>query len=100
MEETIEQIKSGAMLINTARGALVDELAVKQALEQNKLSAYATDVLSTEPMSKDCPLLNAKNTIITPHVAWAAYETRQRLMKIAKENLQAFLEGTPINQVN
>lgn len=99
-EKTIEQIKSGAMLINTARGALVDELAVKQALEQNKLSAYATDVLSTEPMSKDCPLLNAKNTIITPHVAWAAYETRQRLMKIAKENLQAFLEGTPINQVN
>ena len=99
-EQTIKQIKPGAMLINTARGPLVDERAVKQALEQNKLSAYATDVLSTEPMAEDCPLLNTPNTIITPHVAWAAYETRQRLMKIAKENLQAFLADKPINQVN
>ena len=89
-----------AMLINTARGPLVDENAVAKALKSGVLSAFAADVLSAEPMAKDCPLLNCENTIITPHVAWAGLETRQRLMNIAVENLSAFLAGNPINQVN
>lgn len=99
-EETLKLVKPSAMLINTARGPLVDENAVAKALKSGVLSAFAADVLSAEPMAKDCPLLNCENTIITPHVAWAGLETRQRLMNIAVENLSAFLAGNPINQVN
>lgn len=98
-DETLKIIKSGAMLINTARGPLVDENAVAKALHSGKLVSYAADVLSTEPMSADCPLLGCKNTIITPHVAWAGLETRQRLMNIAVDNLKAFIAGKPQNQV-
>lgn len=98
-EKTLQIVKDGAMLINTARGPLVDELAVKNALESGKLKCFAADVLSSEPMAKNCPLLNCKNTIITPHVAWAGFETRQRLMNIAVDNLKSFLECKPQNQV-
>ena len=98
-EKTLQLIKDGAMLINTARGPLVDEKAVKNALESGKLGCFAADVLSSEPMSKDCPLLGCENTIITPHVAWAGYETRQRLMNIAVNNLKSFLDGNIQNQV-
>lgn len=98
-EDTLKLVKKGSMLINTARGPLVDEVAVAKALKSGNLSAFAADVLSTEPMTKDCPFLGCKNTIITPHVAWAGFETRQRLMNIAVDNLKAFLSGKPQNQV-
>ena len=98
-ENTLKLVKKGSMLINTARGPLVDEVAVAKALKSGILSAFAADVLSTEPMTKDCPFLGCENTIITPHVAWAGFETRQRLMNIAVNNLKAFLEGKPQNQV-
>lgn len=98
--DALKKIKDGALLINTARGPLVDEQAVRDALDSGKLRGYATDVLSSEPMSEDCPLLNAKNCVITPHVAWAAKETRERLLSIAVENLRSFLNGKVINRVN
>lgn len=98
-EKSLKLVKKKAMLINTARGPLVDELAVKNALVSGDLAFYAADVLSSEPMDKNCPLLGCKNTLITPHVAWAGFETRQRLMNIAVENLKSFLDGKPINQV-
>ena len=95
-EDTLKLVKKGSMLINTARGPLV---AVAKVLKSGNLSAFAADVLSTEPMTKDCPFLGCENTIITPHVAWAGFETRQRLMNIAVDNLKAFLAGKPQNQV-
>ena len=98
-EKSLKLVKKKAMLINTARGPLVDELAVKNALVSGDLAFYAADVLTSEPMDKNCPLLGCKNTLITPHVAWAGFETRQRLMNIAVENLKSFLDGKPINQV-
>lgn len=99
-EETLSKIKHGAILINTARGGLVDERAVRKALEEKVLSGYACDVISEEPMKKDSPLLNAPNCIITPHIAWAAKETRIRLLNIAVENLRGFLNEKIVNQVN
>ena len=97
---TISKIKKGALLINTARGGLIDEDAVRNALDKNELSGFAADVLTVEPMSADCPLYNAPNCVITPHVAWAAKETRIRLLNIAVENLRSFLNGKTINKVN
>ena len=98
--DSLKKIKKGALLVNTARGALVDEQAVREALENKTLSGFACDVLSEEPMSKDCPLLNAPNCVITPHVAWAAKETRVRLLDIAVENLRSYMNGKVINKVN
>lgn len=98
--DSIAKIKKGALLVNTARGALVDEDAVRKALDENLLSGFAADVLAMEPMSKDCPLLNAPNCVITPHVAWAAKETRVRLLDIAIENLRSFVNGKVVNKVN
>ena len=98
--EFIENMKDGAALINTARGAVIDDSAVSKALECGKLSYFGADVLSCEPPKKDNPLLSAKNTFLTPHIAWAAYETRLRLLEILNSNVKAFLEGNPINVVN
>ena len=98
--EFIKNMKNGAALINTARGAIIDEAAVSKALECGKLSYFGADVLSCEPPEKDNPLLSAKNTFLTPHIAWAAYETRLRLLEILNSNVKAFLEGNPINVVN
>ena len=92
-------MKPSAVLINTARGPLVDEEAVCAALKEGRLAGYAADVLSVEPMKKDNPLLTAPNCIITPHVAWAAKETRQRLMGIAVENVRSFLAGSAQNLI-
>ena len=91
--------KRGALLINTARGPIVDEAALCRALESGQLSGAAVDVLETEPMSADCPLLHAPNCVITPHVAWAPLTTRQRLLGIVTDNLRQFLRGTPVNVV-
>ena len=97
---TISRMKNGAILLNTARGALIDEEAVAEALRIGKLRAAAVDVVTDEPIPADSPLLNAPNCIITPHIAWAPLESRQRVMDITEDNIRAFLAGTPQNLVN
>ncbi len=97
--ETLSLCKPGTFLVNTSRGAVVDEKALLQALSAGQLSGAALDVLETEPMAKDCPLFGAKNCVITPHVAWAPLTTRQRLLSIVAENLRQYLRGTPVNVV-
>ena len=99
-EKTFAKMKDGAIFVNTARGAIMDENAVAAALESGKLAYAAIDVLEQEPMARDCVLCGAKNCIITPHIAWAPMETRERLMGIVCDNLRAFLNGTPKNVVN
>ena len=98
--DAIAKMKDGAILINTARGGVIVDQDVADALNSGKLRAAAMDVVTTEPIPADNPLLGAKNCFITPHIAWAALETRQRLMDRAVANLQAFLDGKPINVVN
>lgn len=88
-------LKPSALLVNTARGALVDEAAVAHALEMGKLAGYAADVLSTEPPAPDNPLLAAPRVYLTPHLAWASPEARQRLLAVSVDNLRAFLSGDP-----
>lgn len=97
--ESIARMKDGVILINTARGALVDEIALREALESGKVKAAAVDVVSTEPIHTDNPLLGLDNCLITPHIAWANKESRQRLMDVAMENVQAYLDGHPIHNV-
>ncbi len=97
--QTFAKMKDGAFFINTSRGGTVDEQALFDALESGKISGAAVDVLKTEPMTKDCVLANAKNLIITPHTAWAPYTTRERVLKIAVDNVKAFLNGNPTNKV-
>ena len=94
------KMKDGAIFINTSRGPVVDEQALANALNSGKLAGAGLDVLSTEPPATDNPLLTAKNCLITPHIAWAAYETRARLLDILQENIAAYLNGTPQNVVN
>lgn len=98
--EVLNQMKPTAILINTGRGPLVDEQALADALNAGKIMASAVDVLSTEPPKADNPLLTAKNCYITPHIAWATIEARQRLMDIAVGNVKAFIDGNPVNVVN
>ena len=93
-------MKDGARLINTARGGLVDETAMVEALNSGKLAGAALDVISSEPMAKDSPLFGAKNLIVTPHIAWASKEARERLMGIAVSNVKAYLDGKPRNVVS
>ena len=93
-------MKNSAILINTARGGLVDEKAVRDALDSGKIAGYAADVVLEEPIDPNCPLLGAKNCVLTPHIAWAPRETRERLFDIASENIRAFLSGNPQNVVN
>ena len=88
------------MLINTSRGPLIVEEDLKEALDCGKLGGAAVDVVSIEPIRNDNPLLTAKNVIITPHIAWAPRESRQRLMDVAVGNLKAFIDGNPQNVVS
>lgn len=99
-KKTLSAMKQTAVLINTSRGPVVDEQALANALNADKISGAAVDVLSAEPATRDNPLLSAKNCIITPHIAWAAKETRARLISILEENLKAYLNGKPQNKVN
>ena len=99
-EEAIAKMKDGAILLNTSRGGLLNEAAVSQALETGKLSYAAVDVVSQEPILAGNPLLSAPNCIITPHMAWAPVESRQRLMACVEQNLAAFLRGRAQNVVN
>ena len=97
--ENIQKMKDGVILINTARGKLVDEQALAEALISGKVAALGSDVLAQEPPVDKSPLMDAPNTIITPHVAWAPRKTRQRLFDIALENIVSFLDGYPKNMV-
>ena len=93
-------MKDKVLLINTSRGGLINEQDLADALNSNKIYAAAVDVVSKEPMNAENPLLSAKNCIITPHIAWATKEARERLMHTAVGNLKSYLEGNPINLVN
>ena len=98
-EERLAMMHEGSVLINTSRGALVDENAVADALASGHLLAYGADVMSKEPPRADNPLLSQARAYLTPHIAWATFEARQRLMKIAVENVTAFVEGHPHNVI-
>lgn len=97
---TLARMKPTAILINTGRGPLIDENAVAEALADGRLAAYCADVLSTEPPASDNPLLTAPRCYLTPHIAWATREARQRLISIAAANLRAFMLGHPVNVVS
>ncbi|WP_027390826.1 D-2-hydroxyacid dehydrogenase [Chrysiogenes arsenatis] len=92
-------MKTGALLVNTGRGQLIDDVAVAQALHDGHLGGYASDVMSQEPPRAENPLLSAPRCFLTPHIAWATAEARQRLLVIVVENIQAFLQGTPCHRV-
>ena len=98
--ESIAKMKDGVILINTARGALLDEQAVADALASGKIRGAAVDVTTVEPIRKDNPLLSAPNCIITPHMAWTPLEARTRLLNTVRDYINAFCEGSPIHVVN
>lgn len=98
-EKMFAKFKDGAYFINTARGGVIDETALKDALVSGKLSGAAIDVLETEPMQQECELINLPGLSVTPHVAWAPIETRKRLLGIVTDNLNSFISGTPKNVV-
>ncbi|MDR1623345.1 MAG: D-2-hydroxyacid dehydrogenase [Synergistaceae bacterium] len=99
-KDSIAKMKDGVIIINNSRGPLVVEQDLADALNNGKVYAAGLDVVSSEPIKGDNPLLSAKNCIITPHISWAPKESRQRLMNIAVENLKSFLGGQPVNVVN
>ena len=98
--DTIAKMKDGAILINTARGAMIVEEDVAAALKSGKLRAAAMDVVSQEPINPDNPLLTAPNCVLSPHMAWAPLEARQRVIDCSYRNIEAFCKGAPINVVN
>lgn len=99
-KDSLFKMKTGALLINNSRGALICEQDLADALNSEKLLGAALDVVCEEPIKPDNPLLTAKNCILTPHISWAALETRKRIMSMAAKNLEAFLSGAPINVVS
>ena len=98
-EKMFSKMKDGAYFINASRGGVIVESALKEALLSGKLSGAAIDVLTIEPMSEECELVNLPGLTITPHIAWAPVETRERLLGIVTDNLKSFMEGKPKNIV-
>lgn len=98
--KSISLMKPTAFVINTARGGLIEEKDLADALNSDKIAGFGADVLSVEPPKESNPLLHAKNTIITPHIAWASRDARSRLVSITRDNIKNYLDGTPINVVN
>ncbi|MBQ8135366.1 MAG: D-2-hydroxyacid dehydrogenase [Clostridia bacterium] len=99
-QKAFSAMKQGALFVNTARGGIMSERDLYEALQNEHLAGACIDTLRVEPMEEDCILMQAKNCIITPHIAWAPVETRQRLMAIVTDNIRNFLSGTPTNAVN
>jgi glycerate dehydrogenase len=99
-DESISKMKDGVLIVNTARGPLINEKDLARALHNGKVGGAAVDVVSTEPIEQNNPLLKATNCIITPHIAWATKEARQRLLEIAVDNLRSYMAGKPKNRVN
>lgn len=97
---SLAKMKEGALLINTGRGPLVNEVDVAEALRSGHLGGYGADVMCQEPPAEDNPLFSAPNAYITPHIAWATFEARKRLIAIAVGNVKAFIDGNPVNVVN
>lgn len=98
--ETIAKMKDGVIILNNSRGGLVDEQALADALKSGKVYAAGIDTVKVEPITEDCPLLSAPNCFITPHISWASLDCRRRLIRLAIENVKAYLNGKPINIVN
>ena len=99
-KENISKMRDGVILINNSRGPLVNEYDLAEALESGKVYAAAVDVVSTEPIKADNPLLKAKNCIITPHISWATKDARERIMEITAANIRDWEKGSPVNVVN
>jgi glycerate dehydrogenase len=99
-KDTIAKMKDGVIIINNSRGGLINEQDLADALNTGKVYAAGLDVVSTEPIRGDNPLLEARNCIITPHISWAAQAARQRIMDITVDNIRAFINGNPVNVVN
>ncbi len=99
-KSTINQMKDGVILLNNSRGGLINEQDLADALKSGKVYGAGLDAVSVEPIAKDNPLLTAPNCFITPHISWAALDTRRRLIKLAIENVRSYIEGKPINIVN
>lgn len=98
--DTIAKMRDGVYIINTARGGIIEENDLAAALKSGKVAGFAADVISSEPPENTNPLINAPNTIVTPHLAWATLAARSRLMDGVRDNLFAYLNGTPTNKVN
>ncbi len=99
-KKSLSRMKDGVILINNARGGLINEKDLADALNDGNVRAAGVDVVSSEPIGEDNPLLEAKNCFITPHISWASKASRQRIMDAAEDNLKAFLDGNPVHVVN
>jgi glycerate dehydrogenase len=99
-KDTIMKMKDGVIILNNSRGGLINEYDLAEALHSGKVYGAGLDVVAMEPIAKDNPLLSAPNCFITPHISWAALDTRRRLIRFAIENVKQYLAGNPINIVN